>query len=260
MKFYSFLAILSLFLNSHSPAAEIISAGDANLGIEVAEGTVAARALLEPRREAIISSELSASIKKIMVSDGQTFKAGEPLVHFNCTPYEAGLEEIRASLESAEILYNSKKRLKGLNSAGDVEVDLAAADVRRLRAKVKSSRFLVDRCTINAPFNGRVVEVFSNDFENIETGVQLLSVLDDSQLEVSLVIPSSWLVWLKEGQTFDLEVDETGTTYQGVVTQLGSRVDPVSQSIKITGNLMQAPDQVLSGMSGTAQFYIPKAR
>ncbi|MGI9275380.1 MAG: efflux RND transporter periplasmic adaptor subunit [Endozoicomonas sp.] len=260
MKFYALLAVLSLLLCRLSSAAEIYSADDANIGIQVAEGTVSARALLEPRREAVISSELSASIEKVTVADGQRFKAGEPLVRFICTPYEAGLEEARASLESAEILYKSKKRLNGLNSAGDVEVDLAAADVRRLKAKVKSSRFLVDRCTINAPFNGRVVEVFSNDFENIETGTQLLSVLDDSQLEVSLVIPSNWLVWLKEGHTFNLKVDETGTSYQGVVTQLGSRVDPVSQSIKITGNLLQVPEQILSGMSGTAQFYLPKTR
>ncbi|MBF0588836.1 MAG: efflux RND transporter periplasmic adaptor subunit, partial [Magnetococcales bacterium] len=36
---------------------------------------------------------------------------------------------------------------------------------------------------------------------------------------------------------------------------LGARIDPVSQSIKITGRFIKHPDDILAGMSGTALFY-----
>ena len=253
--FFSSALLLWLKLFAVSAHAETLKHDDYILP---PEKTLSARALLEPEKEATISSEVAASIRSITVKNGQSFKKGETLVKFSCPLYEAGLEEALASLDSAQILHKSKQELKKLNSASDVEVELGAAEVRRLKAVVKSSRHLTDRCVIKAPFDGRVVKVFVNEFEYIDSGLELLSVLNDSQIKINLVVPSKWLVWLKADQSFSLRVDETGGEYRGRITQLGAQVDPVSQSIEVTGVLIEKPDNVLSGMSGTALFSLPE--
>jgi hypothetical protein len=45
-------------------------------------------------------------------------------------------------------------------------------------------------------------------------------------------------------------VDETGKTYGAQVSRLGARVDPVSQSIKVTAVIEGRPAELMAGMSG----------
>ena len=71
------------------------------------------------------------------------------------------------------------------------------------------------------------------------------------------MLPAAWLVWLKPGQVFTLDVDETSHSHSGSVTRLGAQIDPVSQTIAVYGTLI-APDLALvPGMSGTARFPAP---
>jgi len=76
---------------------------------------------------------------------------------------------------------------------------------------------------------------------------------------VELIVPSAWLVWLKPGQRFDLRVDETGATLPGEVVLPGAKVDPASQSVKVTAKLTGdgVPPGMVAGMSGTAVFPAP---
>ena len=80
------------------------------------------------------------------------------------------------------------------------------------------------------------------------------SVLDDSSLEIELVLPSSTLSWLKRKSAFTFTVDETHREYPAKVKEIGANVDPASQTVKVVGSFGSLPADVLAGMSGTAQF------
>ncbi|HMB48635.1 MAG TPA: HlyD family efflux transporter periplasmic adaptor subunit, partial [Afifellaceae bacterium] len=78
-----------------------------------------------------------------------------------------------------------------------------------------------------------------------------------TELEIELLIPSRWLLWLEPDLRFEFSVDETGLKYAATVTRLGGAVDPVSQTIRVFGALEDRPPELLSGMSGTAIFEVP---
>jgi len=52
-------------------------------------------------------------------------------------------------------------------------------------------------------------------------------------------------------------VDETDKTYPARVTRLAGRVDPVSQSIKVVGEITAAAPELMAGMSGRANITPP---
>jgi multidrug efflux pump subunit AcrA (membrane-fusion protein) len=112
----------------------------------------------------------------------------------------------------------------------------------------------VNGCTVRAPFPGRVVKMIVNEHENVFPNDQLISLLDDSLLEIELILPSKSLAWLKVGTTFEYTVDETGLRYPATVQDIGANVDPASQTVKVKGLFRTQPDNVLAGMSGTASF------
>jgi len=216
-----------------------------------------ARALLEPVEQAIVSAQLDAQIEHLPLKDGDPFSAGDLLARFDCALHEAELAAAKAERNSALKTLENSRRLAALNSIGELEVQLAEDALAKAVAKQRSARIIVDRCTIRAPYDGRVVETLVHQHESVKRGQELLSILDDSALEVRIVVPSTWLLWLKPGTHFALAVDETGLVRTGSVNVIGARIDPVSQTIKLRGLLDGPPAGLLAGMSGTATFKAP---
>jgi hypothetical protein len=93
-----------------------------------------------------------------------------------------------------------------------------------------------------------------NEYENVFPNDKLVSVLDDTSLEIELVVPSSALAWLRRKAPFTFVVDETQHGYPAMVKEIGANVDPASQTIKIVGVFNRLPADILAGMSGSAQF------
>lgn len=217
------------------------------------------RALIEARRHAVLSSEIPGRIARMSVDAGQSFKAGDLLVAFDCSSYQAELDGARAQLNAAEVTARVNRRLNSLRSIGEAEVQLAEAKAQVARADVRKAEVQARRCDIKAPFDGRVVERRIQEHESVAAGAPLLEILSDRDLKVELIVPSSWLVWLKPGQRFDLRVDETGATLPGEVVLPGAKVDPASQSVKVTAKLTgDGPHAgMIAGMSGTAIFPEP---
>ena len=98
----------------------------------------------------------------------------------------------------------------------------------------------------------------ANRYEYVTPGQPLLQVIDDLNLHLQLLVSSRWLKWLKEGALFQVRIDETGKGYRAVVTTIGARVDPVSQTMEIRGTIEGNHPELLAGMSGTARFSLPK--
>ncbi|PWC45928.1 hypothetical protein TSO221_15035 [Azospirillum sp. TSO22-1] len=233
-----------------APAFAPASAQDASQG--------QVRALIEARRHAVLSAEIPGRIARMAVDAGQGFKAGDVLIAFDCASYQAELDAARAQLNAADVTVRVNRRLNSLRSIGEAEVQLAEAKAQVARADVRKSEIQTRRCEIKAPFDGRVVERRIQEHESVPAGTPLLEILSDRDLKVELIVPSSWLVWLKSGQRFDLRVDETGATLPGEVVQPGAKVDPASQSVKITARLVGGDSALIAGltagMSGTAIF------
>lgn len=216
------------------------------------------RAQLTPRDYTTLSSEIAGRIDQIGTRIGQHFKKGDVLVIFDCAIQRAQEAHARASLAQAEKTYAIDVRLVQLKSMGGVELEVAGAEVAKAKADVAAAEAVTSKCSIAAPFSGVTVDQKAREFQYATPGQPLLDILDDSNLEVELIVPSRWLNWLKIGYKFDLRIEETDTSYPVSVTRLGGRVDPVSQSIKVFGEIVGGSSPpLLAGMSGRANIAPP---
>lgn len=71
---------------------------------------------------------------------------------------------------------------------------------------------------------------------------------------MQLNVPSAWLAWLERGTAFEVNIDETRKSYAATVTELGARVDPVSQTLPVKAVINGRHEELLAGMSGVARF------
>jgi membrane fusion protein, multidrug efflux system len=212
------------------------------------------RGVVKSSSEAVLSSQIEGRISTLPFKDGQRFKKGQILVVMDCAKYEAELASATAEHEARKKTHANNLRLSDLRAIGRLEVEISEAEVKKALAATKIAQVKVSGCRIMAPFSGRVVKVMAHEHENIFPNDQLLSILDDSQLEIELLLPSRSLTWLKNGSGFGFTVDETGRGYAARVTEIGASVDPASQTVRVIGEFEGTPADVLTGMSGTATF------
>jgi RND family efflux transporter MFP subunit len=215
------------------------------------------RAQLTPRQYTTLSSEMAARIDRITTKVGDHFQKGDVLVEFDCAVPRAQEQRARAVQMQAEKTYTIDQRLVALRSMGQLELDVAGAEVEKAKADVAGAVAITSKCTIVAPFSGITVDQKARAFQYTTPGQPLLDILDDHGLEVELIAPSRWLSWLKTGYAFQVRIDETDKTYAAKITRLSGRVDPISQSVKVIGEITGDAPELMAGMSGRATITPP---
>lgn len=208
------------------------------------------RAQLMPRRYTTIAAEIGAKVNRLPVAEGGQFKAGQLLVSFDCSLQQAQLQKAQAELDGAAQTHSTNQRLVELNSIGQLEVDLSKAAEGKARAEVGATRAVLGKCSIAAPFAGRVAEQKVREQQYVQPGQALLDIIDDSVLELEFLVPSRWLAWLRTGGKFEVRIDETGKRYPAKFIRIGARIDPVSQSVKVAAAIDGKFPELIAGMSG----------
>jgi membrane fusion protein, multidrug efflux system len=212
------------------------------------------RTQLSSRNSVTISSELAARVATLSLREGEAFRTGQTLVGFDCALFQSQLRKAEASIEAAQALVTSNQRLAELNSIGKFEVAQAQAKLKEAQAEAGTARVVVSRCAIAAPFSGRVVKRHAAAHQFVSPGTPLLDLIETGSLEVQMIVPSKWMVWLKAGTAFRIEVDELGKTFPAKVQRLGAKIDPVSQTVLVIGTVDGQQGNLLPGMSGWATF------
>lgn len=212
------------------------------------------RAQLRPIQYTTLSAEIGAVVKRILVREGQRFEAGTPLIQLDCGLNEAQAAKSRAELAGAERSLQGNQRLSELNAAGMMELDLAKNAVDKSRAELQISETQLSKCEIKAPFAGIIAEQRVREQQYVQPGTPLIDVLDDSGYELEFLAPSAWISRLQLNQVIRIQIDEARRVANARVLRISPRIDPVSQSIKVTASLEGPISDLKAGMSGRLQM------
>lgn len=212
------------------------------------------RVHIVPLHSTLISSEIAGRIAELSLKEGDRFAQGQRLIGLDCDMNQARLEKARAQAAEFEKTLAINRQLAQLGSVSELELEVSETRLRAAKAETALMQSMVNRCEISAPFSGRVAKLQVRPHQFVAEGQPMIEVLDDRNLEIEMVVPSKWIARLKPGTRFAVRIDETGRSYRARVTRVGARIDPISQSLKLFGVFDPASDELLSGMSGSAQF------
>lgn len=214
-----------------------------------------ARAVIVSLDRTVLSSEIAGEITELSKFEGDSFKKGEPLIKIDCSIYKAQKRKIDVEKEIARLELEKNKKLDTFGSIGTFEIQISQENLNKQKAESDIAAINISRCDIKAPFDGKIATKKVAKYQNIKPQDELLEIVGVDNLEAKVVVPSSWLIWLKRGIEFDLSVDETQTKVKAQIVQIDSIVDPTSQSVSIRAKLLKPYDNIIPGMSATANFY-----
>jgi RND family efflux transporter MFP subunit len=211
------------------------------------------RLLVFSERDSTLSASTAGRITSIAVHLGDSVGRGQVLASFDCAEIEARRQAARAELNAARLQHEAKIKLQGLQSAAEVEVELAAANVDKFEAQVKVFDAQLDQCRVTAAFRGKVARIHIKPGQSVAAGAPIVDLVATDSLRARLNVPSRWLSWLKLGDTLDATVDETGRSYRIKVVRQAGRIDAVSQTMEMEAEFVGAAKDLMPGMSGAAR-------
>ena len=244
---------------SHLPTANVLR----TTTVQPVELTTA-RGVVRAVREATLASRLAARITDMPLAEGRSFKKGDLLVAFDCERQSAEARAAAAAVQVQVKTVETNRELDKFNSIGKNDLLISISQLDKATAEAEALNATLKDCKLYAPFAGRVSQHLARNFEAVSMSQPLIRVVDSSELEVELIVPSHWLQWLAPGQRFSFQLDETGTQLTSTISRIAPNVDPVSKTVRVVGQIKAAEGSgqrraVLPGMSGMAQFTPPKS-
>lgn len=210
----------------------------------------AARGLVKAKSRAILASEIGAVVSDTPLRAGDSFKKGDLLIGFDCRLLKNQKDKVAAQVKASKAQLDNAKDLEKMRSIGKLDVTLARAEFDKGRSELKIATLNVERCSVKAPFSGKVVQLLVNRFESVDLRRNLIEIASSSELEVEIIAPASWLSRVKNGQKANMQIDELGVDIEVEIVAIGGAVDPVSQTILVRCKFVNRPEGLLPGMSG----------
>ena len=231
-----------------------------------------------------ISAEISGKVIAVhpRLEVGEVIEKGEVLVAIddrdNTLDYETAKSRLMTLQRDQELAVKEHKRLKSLyetNKAGTLSsvekaesaVNAIADRLSQVEQAMESAKLRLERSVIKAPFTCRVTEVMVEQHEYVTPGRKLITLTDDSNLEVIVSLDSRDVInWLEFDQrkgpasanwfaplagrecqvawTEDNKVQAKGRVDRIV------QFDPKTRTVLVAVRLEQATDKVVSLVDG----------
>jgi len=208
------------------------------------------RAVVVTRDRAVLSAEIPGRIVSLPAGVGAPFKKGDLLVEFDCNFYHVNRDKISQEVEAAKKKYENSEKLSKLASNGKLTVELALIDWRKAETELQGAQLMAERCKIRAPFDGGVVRILPQVYENISVGQPLVEVAGRGRIEVEAVVPSSWALRQRENEYIRFQVEDLNLDVPIRVIGVAPVIDPVSQLVAVRAQFRTVDPNIVPGMTG----------
>ncbi|HSY05846.1 MAG TPA: MdtA/MuxA family multidrug efflux RND transporter periplasmic adaptor subunit [Steroidobacteraceae bacterium] len=209
-----------------------------------------------PLATVTVQSQISGQIMHISFKEGQTVKAGDPLILIDPRPYQVALEQAegalakdRALLANARIDLARYQTLWSQDSIAEQQLatqkSLVAQDegnVKTDQGQIDAARLNLTYCHIVSPIGGRVglqqVNVGNYVTPNAPNGLVVITQLQP--ISVVFTLPEDQipplLAQLHAGRTLPTTAWDRGNTHQlasGTLQSVDSQIDPTTGTIRL---------------------------
>ena len=235
--------------NSHTTAAattDVVSvpATVKPLGLVIeAVGTARANESVD------VTSKASNTVAAVRFVEGDFVRKGAVLVELDPTEAQASLAEAEAALAESENQFKRSRDLYAQQALSTAQLDQIEATLKGDRARVGVAKARLEDTLIRAGFDGRTGFRRVSIGGLVSPGTVVTTLDDTSLIKLDFTVPEAYLYALKPGLPVTAStVGLPGKVFEGDVSHLDSRIDPVTRSITVRAELPNRNGLLRPGM------------
>lgn len=202
-----------------------------------------------------ISASYPGTLESVAVSQGMRLNAGDVIAVVNASSVQSTLTAARAAFDQASDGLDRAKKLYAAGSIPEVKFVEIQTKYAQAKASLDAATNAADECTLRAPYNCVVAQVYAHKGERVMPGHIVASIVDDNALEVIIPVPEAELASIPLGAVARVffpslpAVDEYSKSFRATVKSKGIVSDDLSHTFKCTLQLKHFPENAISGMA-----------
>ena len=224
---------------------------------DTVERTVVAVGTTLARESVDVVAEVPGRIRSINFEEGQRVEEGDVLFELDRRREEAEVRELQAQVDDARVRYRRSRALFEDNSVSEAQVDEDRAALQTAEARLSAAETRLDERFIRAPFDGvtGLREISTGAY--VTAGTPLTTLDDIASMRLEFSVPERFLGLLVPGLGVSAaSVGFEDREFEGEVVRLGTRIDPVSRSVRVQSELDNEAGLLRPGMFMTVRLVL----
>lgn len=229
---------------------------------KVNQGKIILPASINELKEVKLAFRVGGPLVKLNNIVGSYVKKGEVIAQIDPRDFKIAIESAESRYLQAKSEYERYKNLLAKKSVSKSLFDQMETNYTLAKTGYESAKNSLIDTEIKAPFSGYINMLFVENFEKVNPGTPIVSLLDYSNYEVNAWISAQDMDKINSETEFVCIV-KNGTTYRliGKIKEIGTKSDMSKQSYPISV-LVEVPKdlKLRSGMTAHLEIITPKIK
>lgn len=200
-----------------APQAEAIK----NVKVEIASNAAVQNSMtlngkIKEKSLTSISFRVGGPLKKLNVKSGDYVRAGEVIAEIDKRDYQLQVETTKAQFEQVEGEYKRYKQLIDKNKIPENTFEKIKSGYLMAKTAYENAQNQLRDTELKAPFSGYIYEKFVENYQTVGAGMPIVSIIDNSHLEVVASVSESQLNRVKSDKKSYLNVANAGISQMPV--------------------------------------------
>ncbi len=147
--------------------------------------------IVREAHEISLGFKTAGQIARIHVAEGDRVRRGQLLAELDDTDYRLAVEALQVQYDQVRDEVKRTERLLAQKSISPNDYEKASAGLKQLEVQLQVNKNKLNYTKLYAPVDGYIQAVNFSPAEMVDAGTALFTLLDVSQMEVTVDIPGS---------------------------------------------------------------------
>ncbi len=210
-----------------------------------------------PLRESTVACEVEGFVLEFPAKRGDYVKKGQVLARLRTTTLEIELKGAKADEHLALIKYQRARELYEGRTISHQELDEFETRLVAQQAVVEGIENDIGKCTITAPFDGRITEEFTEVGQWLKKGDSVVYMLQLDSVKVRVPVPEKYIKDLDVGDESQVSFPALGGIASiGQIVHIVPQAEKRARTFPVYVRIDNMEEKIKSGMFAEAIFDI----
>lgn len=243
------VALVSCGGNKQTEQAQTVRVKVQQIQTEAVNGEQGFSGTIEEASGSSLSFAVSGTIKRILVSAGQTVGAGQLIAELDPTTLQHAYTISKTALEQAQDTYNRMKELHDAGSLPEMQWIQIENQLKTAKASEAMAKKSLADTRLVAPFSGYIASKDAEMGQVAGPGISIAKLVSIGSVKVKIAVPEDDVQRIAKGSSMKIVVSALDNReFSGVVTERGVSADPRSRTYEVKATIQNHDGQLLPGM------------
>ena len=190
---------------------------------------------LEAENEVDIVSRVSGPIVQLEAEETMKVSKGQLLARIDASEIESQLEISQVTLDETRLAFERAERLRAEELLSLEAFEDAKAAFESARAQFRGNEIQLGYTSIEAPFNGLIIERYIKSAQHVTVGEPLFRISDFDPLLCPIQVPERNIPNLRKGQSAHLRVEAwPDERFEARVLRISPVVEAATGTVRVT--------------------------